>query len=222
MTTKNLYQNYFVSHYKTKFTKHDLNSFKKWFYSQFKFIKKYVHPLTTGHLLEIGCGFGGFFNLIKDADFTSYTGIDLDPDAIKAAKRFFPKSNFLYQSFEDFKSNTIYDRIFAFEVLEHLENPQACINKIYKKLSPSGIFIGTSPYPYPKNILGDKTHTYVLHPLNWKKLFREAGFSYVITQPMSFIPYIWRISPSLNIRLPFYISIKHFISTTLIIAYKEK
>jgi len=118
------------------------------------------------------------------------------------------------------KSKKKYKTIFAFEVLEHLYNPQDGIKQIKDLLDEDGIFIGTSPFPFKKNVLADKTHRFCLHPENWKKFFLENGFKKVEIYPMSFIPFVWRINKHLNIRLPFYISIKHFISTTLIIAKK--
>ena len=87
-------------------------------------------------------------------------------------------------------------------------------------LSPGGYFCGTTPYPYYKNIVGDKTHVSVLHPENWKRLFMQQKFRSLELYPMSFFPYIWRINKRFNIRLPFYFPLHGFISTCLIIAKK--
>ncbi len=82
------------------------------------------------------------------------------------------------------------------------------------------MFIGSSPDPYKKNVLADKTHNFVLHPENWKRLFLNNLFKNVDIYPMSFLPFLWRINKHLNIKLPFYIPFKYFISTCLIIAKK--
>ena len=113
-----------------------------------------------------------------------------------------------------------FDYIFAIEVLEHLDNPKEGIAKIHNLLNNQGMFIGTSPYPFKKNIDADRTHNFVLHPENWKRLFLNEGFSNVNLYPMSFFPSLWRISRYVNIKIPFYLPFKHFISTCLIIAKK--
>lgn len=113
------------------------------------------------------------------------------------------------------------DIVFAFEVLEHLDNPYEAIIKIHKLLKKEGYFIGTTPYPFKKNIYADSTHRYILHPENWKKLFIEAGFSEVKLIPMSFLPFIWRLNKYINVRLPFYISLPSMISTCLLICKKK-
>ena len=94
------------------------------------------------------------------------------------------------------------------------------IEKISDLLEDGGIFIGTSPYPYKKNVLADETHNFVLHPENWKRLFLDNGFKSVETFPMSFLPSLWRINKNFNIKLPLYLPFKYFISTCLIIAKK--
>ncbi len=44
---------------------------------------------------------------------------------------------------------------------------------------------------------------------------------YLAEFKMSFPPFLWRINKLLNFRIPFYISLKYFISRSLIIAYKK-
>ena len=110
--------------------------------------------------------------------------------------------------------------IVALEVLEHIENPSAVIEKIATLLKPGGVFCGTTPYPFRKNIVSDQTHISVLHPENWRRLFSSAKFKAVSISPMSFFPFLWRIHPRLNIRLPFYLSTKTVVSTCLIVARK--
>lgn len=212
------YENYFKERYGYNFSQKDLYDFQKWFYSQWILIKNQIDFSKINNILEIGSSIGGFYSFLQSFHTTKFTGIELDKDAKDFATKLFANTNFIHSSFEKFDDNKKFDAIFAFEVIEHVDNPELVIKKIYSQLEKEGLFCGTSPFPFEKNIVCDKTHKYVLHPKTWERLFVEAGFAEVRVIPMSFFPFLWRINKKLNIRLPFYISWKFFISTTLIIA----
>ena len=215
------YLGYFKKHYHAKLSAEDIESSRKWLYPQWKLIRKNTELSKKSKVLEIGSGLGGFYSYLSQVvESGSYTGIELDKEAVKFCKNFFKTGNFTNIRIEQFKPKNKFNYIFGFEVLEHLNNPFEIICKICSLLDKSGVFVGTSPYPYPKNVFADRTHRYVLHPVNWIKLFTEAGFKHVVTYPMSFLPFIWRFSKYLNFRLPIYLPFNGFISTTLIIASK--
>ncbi|MFM5945211.1 MAG: class I SAM-dependent methyltransferase, partial [Dolichospermum sp.] len=46
---------------------------------------RYVNHYSHGKLLDVGCGNGSFLNLMKDLGWQTF-GIELDPEAVKAAK----------------------------------------------------------------------------------------------------------------------------------------
>ncbi len=215
---KSRYQNYFKEHYNSTFTKEDILHYQQWFYPQYHFIESKVKP--AGNVLEIGSGFGGFYSFLSNNNKKNYLGLELDSDAVHFANSYFKTNTFLNESLEEFTSTISFNLVYAFEVLEHLSNPILSIEKIHSFLENDGIFIGTSPYPYKKNVLADDTHTFVLHPENWKRLFLDSGFKRVEIIPMSFFPFLWRIHKNLNIKLPWYVPFKNFISTCLIIAKK--
>jgi len=215
---KNNYKNYFKEHYKSTFSEKDIRNYQKWFYSQFCFIQSKIRP--TGDILEVGSGYGGFYSFLSKTEQDNYLGLELDADATNFANFHFKSNVFFNKSLEEFESNRKFDIVYAFEVLEHLSNPMLDIEKISNLLKREGLFIGTSPYPFKKNVLADKTHNFVLHPENWKKLFLNNGFESVEIFPMSFFPFLWKINKYLNIKYPFYFPLKYFISTCLIIAKK--
>jgi SAM-dependent methyltransferase len=214
------YDNYFKDHYKVSFTNADIAGFKNWFTPQWNYIQTKITIKNSAEVLEVGSAVGGFYNLLQGDNPPKYTGIELDKKAVQFANKFFDTSVFKATALEALKTTIQYDNIFAFEVLEHLQDPLLCIDKIYNLLKSDGVFVGTTPYPFEKNVLADDTHLYVLHPENWKRLFSHAGFTQIETYPMSFPPFLWRIHHRLNIRLPFYIAFPNVISTTLIIARK--
>jgi 2-polyprenyl-3-methyl-5-hydroxy-6-metoxy-1,4-benzoquinol methylase len=196
----------------------DILNYQKWFYSQHRFIESKIK--SRGDILEIGSGLGGFYSLLSQEDQKHYLGLELDVDSVNFANSYFKSGAFLNKSLEEFEQRDKFDVVYAFEVLEHLNNPMVGIEKISDLLEDGGVFVGTSPYPYKKNVLADETHNFVLHPENWKRLFLDNGFKSVEIFTMSFLPSLWRINKNFNIRLPFYLPFKYFISTCLIIAKK--
>lgn len=218
------YNNYFKDHYNYSFSNEEVVVYEKWFTAQWNFMLGKIPPaLENKKILEIGSSVGGFYNILnKHYPDATYTGLELDKEAVAFCNKNYKQNSFLNLSLEDFNldNKLVFDYIFAMEVLEHLSEPLNATKKIFSMLPEGGVFCGTTPYPYKKNVLADSTHLSVLHPLNWLRVFNLSGFKNVQIYPMSFVPYLWRINPKLNILLPFYTNLPYFISTTLIIATK--
>ncbi len=215
------YNNYFKKHYNYTLTHKDVSNYQKWFYPQWKIISRNISLDQTSKILEIGSGTGGFYNVISDRiTYKNYMGIELDANAVTFSNNHFKSNVFTCISFENFNTSTKFDYIFAFEVLEHLDNPVSSLQKIHRLLKQDGTFIATTPYPFEKNILADKTHLYVLHPKNWERHFLNVGFTSVKVYPMSFLPFLWRVDKYFNFRIPFYVPLNGMISTCLFIAKK--
>lgn len=197
----------------------DLLQYRKWYFMWLQFINTKVPLFHRGNALEIGSGIGAVVSLLGQQG-VSITGSDVSHSMLNIARKLTPKCDFIYCNIEkNIPKRDFYSLIFAFEVLEHLKNYRQGIKNIYKGLKKGGVFIGTSPYPYKKNLL-DPTHYSVRFPEEWKNEFILHGFTDVSVSPMSFLPYLWRISKYLNIPIPLYIRNAKCISTTLIIAKK--
>lgn len=220
----NIYRNYFKNHYNAKFSPNDTQEQIKFLYKQLIFVDDIINLniFKDKNVLEIGSGLGAIAKLLINSKFENYQGIEMDEKIVEFTNASI-KNCFMNESLEDFARKNLekkYALVIAFEVLEHLKDPDKCIEIIKNLLSDDGIFVGTTPFPYKKNVFADETHQYVLHPENWRKLFLSNGYRKVNIYPMSFLPLIWRLNRHLNFRIPFYIPFKYFISTTLIVAYK--
>src|SRR3989344_3467296 len=179
--------------------------YRKWYRPWLEYIDRIVPIYKKGiESFEIGSGIGAVTSFLNEHE-VRITGSDISRKAITVAKRLNPNVPFVVCDIEkgmpDAKK---YDRIFAFEVLEHLHDIPHLVNTLKKHLKRNGYFIGTSPYPYPKNLL-DPTHVHVMYPDYWLKVFKKHGFTDVSVRPLSCIPFLWKIHRAFHPILPFYI-----------------
>jgi 2-polyprenyl-3-methyl-5-hydroxy-6-metoxy-1,4-benzoquinol methylase len=223
---KNEYSGYFRTHVKIDFGIESIWKDSQFVYSQLNLVNKYISldSIKTYPTLEIGSGMGRLALLLDERGFLNYNGIDLDDEAVEFCKKNLKLKNYIFfnDSINGFANSQsgIFKNIFCFETLEHLRDPWEGVKVISKMLQKDGLFIGSAPYPFKRNILGDETHLNVLHPLNWKRVFEKNGFQVLIIRPMTFLPYLWRIHRELNVILPFYVPLFNLVSTSLIIAKK--
>ena len=190
----------------------------RWYSNWLAYIQKHIDIYNKSlHIFEIGSGMGGVLTQLS-ARGVSITGSDMSKKAIEAYLEKHPRTPYIFYDLENKQTFKMrYDRILAFEVLEHVHTPSLAIRTIKKLLKKGGYFVGTTPYPYDHN-RNMPTHIHVHEPEYWKKEFLAQGFETVETYPMSLPPYLWRIHPKFNIVLPWYIPFWGWISTTLIIA----
>jgi len=196
-------------------------------YNQLRHIRRKV-PFDSDlnvPVLEIGSGMGRLALLLNEAGFSDYTGLEIDSEALKFSQNLGLESfKFINQEIKYFakqNSEKRFSIVFCFETLEHLELPIQDLMAIHSLTKEGGLFICTTPYPFKKNIVSDETHLFVLHPINWKRLFEKCGFEDVIVTAMTFLPYMWRINKKWNFIIPFYIPGMKLFSTSLIIARKK-
>ena len=195
----------------------------KYHYTLHQYIAKMIDlkKLADQPVLEIGSGHGTFAVQLRKLGFHKYIGIDDNTNNI----------NFLTNTIGPyFKKQTLrgcsqtqseaFSAVFSFNKLQSFENPLEAIDQIHQLLPKGGKFVGTTPYPFNRNVISDASHLHVLHPRNWKRLFHLKKFRKVNTYPVSLIPYFWRVNPSLNPIIPAYIPGFNLTSMTLIIAEK--
>jgi len=221
------YLDYFKNHVGAQFNLDWVRKDSDFVYNQLRHIRRKV-PFDSDlnvPVLEIGSGMGRLALLLNEAGFSDYTGLEIDSEALKFSQNLGLESfKFINQEIKYFakqNSEKRFSIVFCFETLEHLELPIQDLMAIHSLTKEGGLFIGTTPYPFKKNIVSDETHLFVLHPINWKRLFEKCGFEDVIVTAMTFLPYMWRINKKWNFIIPFYIPGMKLFSTSLIIARKK-
>lgn len=218
-------KDYFSSHYyKTtgSFGLRELNRNKNWFYGWFNSLEnEYTFKAGNGKkVLEIGCAIGAAADILGERGF-NVLATDISSFAINKNKKLLPHIKFENMDIENvnnFKNK--YDLIYAFEVIEHLGNPEAAFKNIYKLLKSKGSIILSTPYPYKYSILADKTHINVRYPLEWVILARKTGFLNVRYIYRTFIPFFYRFSKYLHFYFPFLIKCPYLNTHVFIIASK--
>lgn len=164
-------------------------------------------------VLDLGCGNGHFLFLINklkevQGKNIAFHGVDISKFEIELAKRTAEKLEVKNMKFEtiniekDNVEEATYDIVINTDVIEHLVEPEKCVEKIYRLLKPNGLAIITTPNsdntfidmlrfllgkgkrqintpvdknaPTPPDGYG---HISVKSKKEWCKIFRKQGFA---------------------------------------------
>lgn len=124
--------------------------------SRYKFVSKMLKYRENIDVLEVGCSEGiGVLMLSQEAKLHSYTGIDLDEEALECANELSAENiDFICTDFFSYETDKKFDAIFSLDVIEHinLSMEEKFVKGIVDKLKENGcVIIGTpnvtmSPY----------------------------------------------------------------------------
>ena len=99
------------------------------------YMKKYLKKNEKKkNILEIGCSFGYFLNLLKKSNFKNIYGVEIN----QTCKNFINKKLKIpcYSTIEDIEKKILFDKIFLFYSFEYIFKPQEYLknlNSILKK-----------------------------------------------------------------------------------------
>jgi len=115
-------------------------------------------------LLEVGTGSGFFLSFIhSEFPRASLSGIEYDPRLLEVTRKKAPFANCKNGNAElfDFDGEK-FDIIVSFQVIEHLYEPNAMLQRVRNHLKPNGIFIMTTPNldGLGARFMGKKWHGY--------------------------------------------------------------
>ncbi|MBD2109756.1 class I SAM-dependent methyltransferase [Nodosilinea sp. FACHB-13] len=136
-----------------------LSHWRAWEYAAYQ---KYE---LTGHVLDLGCGDGKYFELLwPRAD--QVTGVDISPVAVELAKRSGVYQNIhLTYAHQIPEPNAIFDHVFANCSLEHMDCIDEVLAEVNRCLKPGGTLLCS--------VVTDRYEQWALLP----NLVSMAGFS---------------------------------------------
>lgn len=118
-------------------------------YKSYLVEKVFLKYTFESPILEIGCGTGEFLETLKKFNLRNGDLIDLNNDTIQHCRekcRLLKLDMNVYcTDFRDFDSTKKYNSIFMFEILEHIENDEAALEKVFASLNPQGLFLMSVP-----------------------------------------------------------------------------
>ena len=128
------------------FSKLGEKDFETWFSKYYRFL--IVANRKEGLILDVGCGVGQVAIKIAE-EGSKCVGIDISPIAIKTATKDSKKNDnafFMVASGYNlpFKQET-FNTVGCFDILEHLENPERCLDEMTRVLKRNGTIVIASP-----------------------------------------------------------------------------
>lgn len=105
---------------------------------------------TAYNILDVGCEIGTLLRVLKQKAPQSckLTGIDVNEDSVKIAKHFIADKDIkiLHSTSEKLPfEDSMFDRVFALEVVEHLRNVETSLKEINRVMAKGGLFILSVP-----------------------------------------------------------------------------
>jgi SAM-dependent methyltransferase len=135
-------------------------------------------------VLEVGCGDGFALLAVRTAlPEARLVGIEPFTEGIEIARRRVPTAEFVNGVVEELDFRVTFDLACAFDVLEHLDDDEAALNRIHRALKPGGgLLLFVPQHPRLWSGADDFAHhrrRYTKSGLLW--LIERAGFDLVLT-----------------------------------------
>ena len=146
------------------------------------------HP----RLLDVGCGFGGFVELMRRRGWDA-EGVDPSSSAVEVATRHGRRIRL--GTLEQFAGDQgAYDAVTLFYVLEHLTDPMAALRKVFNLLAAGGAVVIRVPHTTPLlrllapvglggGLFDAPYHLFDFSPAVLWEMLDRAGFADVRTFP---------------------------------------
>ena len=166
--------------------------------------KRYLRRVKPeGKLLDVGCGLGFFLKCMQD--IYDVSGIDVSEYAVREARKIAPNAQIevgtaTHLPFE----RSSFDIVSAFDVVEHLEDPDLFFKESQRILRQRGFLIFSTPNPdslgarlkekdsNPENLpyshplrkrvwhgWRDTSHIHIAPMAEWRRLLSSNGFAVV-------------------------------------------
>lgn len=106
----------------------------------FVWIKKELAFRSGEKILDAGCGTGYLLQFVCSGE--KGVGVDISGEALKMARELFPQHKFIKADMAKLPfSNEYFDKIFSFNVIEHLEDQEKAMGELKRVLKKGGIIV---------------------------------------------------------------------------------
>lgn len=204
-----------------KYSKAEFERYVNWADGWLRFLDHYL-DIKNGDgrkLLELGSSAGYFSRVFKNRGF-DVVASDISSYIVKKARILQKDIEFLVVDVEKgINIKKSFDYIVAFEVVEHLKEPENAFKNIYKKLRKGGVLIISTPFP-TKRAFADPAHVSVHEPSWWLRLAKKTGFRKSRTIYATFVPFLYRISKYLSFGFPFKSDVP-YVNSTIFLIFKK-
>jgi 2-polyprenyl-3-methyl-5-hydroxy-6-metoxy-1,4-benzoquinol methylase len=157
------------------------------------------HKVPPGRVLELGAAHGGFVSLLRQAGFDA-AGLELSPAIVELARRTFEVPMLQGTLEEQDLPAESFDVIALFDVLEHLTDPVATLQRCFRLLKPHGVLLVQTPkvpdgVPFEELVARKDRflpqfkrdeHLYLLTEGGARTLLARVGASHVVFHPAIF------------------------------------
>jgi SAM-dependent methyltransferase len=116
-----------------------------------RYYSTHIRPHLTGDVLEVGAGLGANTRFLKSRDVSSWTCIEPDPAMVEEMRSGFAKDGLLSdclvetKTTESLGNDRRFDAILYLDVLEHIADDRAELDRAARLLRPSGKIIVLAP-----------------------------------------------------------------------------
>ncbi len=156
----------------------------------------------VGRLLDVGCGPGLFMKLAQERGW-QVVGVDLSEEAVKKGKK--DKITIKHGTLDSAKlGQNMFDVITGFQLIEHVQKPDALLRKMSARIKKGGLIVITTPDKkgFLAQLSGkhwfeyyNKEHLFFFNQKSLREMIEKAGFE-VITCKTEFgrrldLPYVW-------------------------------
>ena len=178
----------------------------------FKRLESLIYITSSDLILDLGCG-AGYLLIPLCGHKANINALDISAPNLRTAKTFIklrgeiPKPNFIQGEATNLPfSDEVFTKVFAFAILEHLEEPGKALSEIYRVLKGGGTLAILQSYrldEYQKlwhrllwrlHLVNKPTssiefkHINQLDPHGWSQLLRKKGFKILAVKATSIIP----------------------------------
>jgi SAM-dependent methyltransferase len=136
------------------------NRKEKLYNNRINFIKEQIskYKVPNFKFIDIGGGRGEFIEQMQEMNLFFEKNIIIEPQPLEINV---PDTEIFNGIFEDYHSNEKADLITAFEVIEHIIEPDRFLNNVHSNLSEKGIFVLSTPNidGFETSVLKEKSHS---------------------------------------------------------------